>query len=73
MRECVYGVSHLPIFSSTHKPLAYLLDIYYTRKAVFSQANSRQISLTTYWLYAVNPISFVLQFAFEGLVKDGGK
>ena len=56
MRECVYGVSHLPIFSilrssrttttkdesSTHKPLAYLLDIYYTRKAIFSQANSRQ-------------------------------
>jgi hypothetical protein len=42
MRECVYGVSHLPIFSSTHKPLAYLLDIYYTRKAVFSQANSPQ-------------------------------
>jgi hypothetical protein len=40
--ERVYVISHLPIFSSTHKPLAYLLDIYYTRKAVFSQANSRQ-------------------------------
>jgi hypothetical protein len=30
--ECVYVISHLPIFSSTRKPLAYLFDTYYTEK-----------------------------------------
>jgi len=30
--ERVYAISHLPIFLSTHKPLAYLFGTYYTQK-----------------------------------------
>ena len=45
MRECVYAVSRLPMFSSTHlphKPLACLLDIYYTRQRPWCQENLQQ-------------------------------
>jgi hypothetical protein len=37
--ECVYTVSHLPIFSSTHKPLAYLFGTYYTQKRLKNKQN----------------------------------
>lgn len=53
--DWVNAVSGLPIFSSTHKPLAYLLDIYYTTQAVFSQAISLQ-NLRDWLRHCVKPI-----------------
>jgi hypothetical protein len=37
--ECVYVICHLPIFSSTHKPLAYLFGTYYTQKREKNKQN----------------------------------
>jgi len=41
--ECVYVISHLPIFSSTHKPLAYLFDTYYTHNRQKNKQNPSSI------------------------------
>lgn len=45
MRLCVFSLAHLLIHSSTHlpnKPIVNLLDIYYTRRRVYSQENSQK-------------------------------